>query len=125
MVKEGKDGKTGSKGIAMVFLGYPANRETDSVRMWNPDTNGVVTSGDVIWLKRMFFESKVEVEPFNMTDDDKVKVKVEATDEIENQEEEEDRRVPDLVESAADDDVDDADVDAAAGETNDNDADTT
>merc|ERR1712127_224283 len=81
----------------MMFVGYPANRETDSVRMWNPDTNGVVTSRDVIWLKRMFFENKVEVKPFNMSNDDKVKVKVEATDKIEHQEEEEHRRVPDLV----------------------------
>ncbi len=93
VVKEGKDSKTGSKDIVMMFVGYPANRETDSVRIWNPDKNGVVTSQDVIWLKRMFFEHKVEVEPFNMSEDDKVKVKVkvEATDEIENKEEEEDR----------------------------------
>ncbi len=127
MVKEGKDGKTGNKGIAMMFVRYPANRETDSVRMWNPDTNGVVTSRDVIWLKRMFFENNVKAEQFNMSDDDdKVKVKVKATDESENlEEEEEDRRVPDLVESAADDDVDDADVESAAGETNDDNADTT
>ena len=40
----------------MMFVGYPANREEDSVRMWNPITNGVVTTRDVIWMKRMFFE---------------------------------------------------------------------
>ncbi len=40
-----------------------------------------------------------------MTDDDKIKVKVEATDEIENQEEEEDRWVPDLIETATGEDV--------------------
>ena len=34
------------------------NREFDSVRMWNPDTNGVVTSRDVVWLKRLFYERK-------------------------------------------------------------------
>ncbi len=41
VVKEGKGGKNGNKGIAMMFVGYPANQETDSVRIWNPDTNGV------------------------------------------------------------------------------------
>ena len=109
----------------MMSVGYPANRETDSVRMWNPDTNGVVTSRDVIWLKRMVFEHKVEVEPLNVTDDKKVKVKVEATDEIDAEEEDEDKQVPDLIESAADDEVDDADVESAAGETDDQDAATT
>ncbi len=40
-------------------------------------------------------------------------------------EEEGDRRFPDLIESAADDEVDDADVESAAGETDNHDADTT
>ncbi len=109
----------------MMFVGYPANRETDSVRMWNPDTNGVVKSRDVIWLKRMFFEQKVEVEPVNITENDAVKVKVEATDEIEAEEEDEDRLVLDLIESAADDDVDGADVESAAEETGDQNAEAT
>jgi hypothetical protein len=55
VVKEGKDGKTGDRGIAMMFVGYPNNRESDSVRMWNRSTNRVVVTRDVIWLKRMFF----------------------------------------------------------------------
>ena len=80
VVKEGKDGKTGDKGIAMMFVGYPLNREADSVRMWNQITNGVVTTRDVIWLKRMFFERKEKEELFTL-DDDGTKVKVEASDE--------------------------------------------
>ena len=40
----------------MMFVGYPENRESDSVRMWNPVTNGVVTTRDVIWLDRMYFD---------------------------------------------------------------------
>ena len=40
----------------MMFVGYPLNREEDSVRMWNRATNGVVTTRDVIYLKRMFYE---------------------------------------------------------------------
>ena len=79
VVKEGKDRKTGDKGIAMMFVGYPLNREADSVRMWNQKTNGVVTTRDVIWLKRMFFERKEKEELFTL-EDDGAQVKVEASD---------------------------------------------
>ena len=41
---------------------YPENRESDSVRMWNPETNGVVTTRDVIWMNKMFFEKPSEDE---------------------------------------------------------------
>ena len=53
--KEGKNAKTGDRGQDMMFVGYPMNREEDSVRMWNPQTNRVVVTRDVIWLKRMFY----------------------------------------------------------------------
>ena len=56
VVKEGKDGKTGDRGQTLMFVGYPFNRELDSVRMWNPDTNRVITSRDILWMKRMFYE---------------------------------------------------------------------
>ena len=123
VVKEGKDNKTGSKGMSQLFVGYPANQEADSMRMWIPDTNGVVTSRYVIWLKRMFFEHKVEVKPFNITEEDDKKV--EAKDEVKAVEEIEDDWIPDLIESAADDEVNDADVESAAGETDDQNAATT
>ncbi len=42
--------------------------------MWDPDTNGVMTQPEVIWLKHMLFEHKVKVEPFNMTEEDNTKV---------------------------------------------------
>jgi hypothetical protein len=38
-----------------MFVGYPANRESDSVCMWDPSTNGEVTTRDVIWIKRMYY----------------------------------------------------------------------
>ena len=44
VVKEGKDAKTDDREIEMVFVGYPFNRESDSVRMRNPGTNRVYTS---------------------------------------------------------------------------------
>ena len=64
----------------MMFVGYPLNGEADSVRMWNQNTNGVVTTRDVIWLKRMFFERKEKEELFTL-EDDGTQVKVEALDE--------------------------------------------
>ena len=81
-MKEGKDKKSVDRGIPMMFVGYPANREEDSVRMWNPKTNGVVTTRDVIWMKRMFFEKpsvdEIEVGPVETrqeADDESVGVK--------------------------------------------------
>ncbi len=35
VVKEGENRKTGDKGKPMMFVGYPLNREANSVRMWN------------------------------------------------------------------------------------------
>ncbi len=55
VVKEGKDGKTGDRGVKMMFVGYPSNRESDSKRMFNPDTHRVVTTRDVIWLHEMYY----------------------------------------------------------------------
>ena len=83
VVREGKDGKTGDRGQSMMFVGYAHthNRESDSVRMWNPKTNCVVTTRDVIWLKRKFYERS-------------------ATDKTLDLE-------PDVLEPIADDDIDD------------------
>ena len=61
----------------MMFVGYPANREEDSVRMWNQITNGVVTTRDVIWMKQMFFEKASSSEWIS---DEKIVHKTEAKD---------------------------------------------
>ena len=57
----------------MMFVGYPPNRESDSVRMWNPSTNRVMVTRDVIWLKRMFYEPEntivMELDPVGMAED--------------------------------------------------------
>ncbi len=55
VVSEGPNGKSRDCGIKMMFVGYPANRESDSVLMWDPTTNGVVTTRNVIWMKPMYF----------------------------------------------------------------------
>ena len=55
MVKVGKNAKTGDHGTTMMFIVYVTDRESDSVRMWDPTTNGVVKTCDVIWMKQMYF----------------------------------------------------------------------
>jgi len=55
VVAEGKDSKTGDQGATMMFVRY-ADRNSDSVRMWDMRTSRVVVSRDIIWLKRMFFK---------------------------------------------------------------------
>jgi hypothetical protein len=50
VVAEGKDKKFGSRGTTMMFVRYPSNREPDCVKMYNPDTNRIITAQDVIWL---------------------------------------------------------------------------
>ena len=60
VVKIGKNSKTGDRGTTMMFVGYPIDRESDSVRMWDPSTNRVVVTRDVIWLQQMHFERHIE-----------------------------------------------------------------
>ena len=39
----------------MMFVGY-ADHERDRVRMWDLVTSWVIMTGDVFWLKKMFFK---------------------------------------------------------------------
>jgi hypothetical protein len=39
-----------------MFVGYTLEHAGDCYRMWNPKTNSVHESRDVIWLKRIYFE---------------------------------------------------------------------
>ena len=45
----------------MMFVGYPMDREDDAVCMWNPRTNRVVVTRDVIWLKHMFYVQQDDI----------------------------------------------------------------
>lgn len=64
VVKEDTDGKTGDRGILMMFGGYPSNQESDSVQILNPGTNRVVITCDVIWFKQMYYKSKESIVEF-------------------------------------------------------------
>ena len=57
-VKLPKDGKVKPRGVTCVFIGYAANHDGNCYRMWNPDTNMVMMSRDVVFLQRMFFEKE-------------------------------------------------------------------
>eukprot|EP00956_Cyclotella_meneghiniana_P024442 scaffold49051_cov20-Cyclotella_meneghiniana.AAC.1 len=46
--------KTGDRGVVTMFVGY-SGRESDSYRLWNPETNRVIVTRDVTFLGRMFY----------------------------------------------------------------------
>lgn len=95
VVKVGKDGKTGDRGIKMMFVGY-SNRESDSCRMFNPETNRVWSTRDVIWLNKMFYEKPVDNE-INVGLE--IELDPSAEDEVEQGDDyEEDEQIPDLAE---------------------------
>lgn len=39
-----------------MMVGYAKDHAGDVYRMWNPETNGIRETRDVIWLRRMFYE---------------------------------------------------------------------
>ena len=58
--------KLADKGVQCMFVGYAHKHGGDVYRMWNPNTNRVHISRDVIWLKRMYFK------PMQDSDEDDV-----------------------------------------------------
>jgi hypothetical protein len=56
-VKVKKPPKSEYKGVTCMMLGYADDHAGDVYRMWDPDTDGVHETGDVTWLKRMYFTS--------------------------------------------------------------------
>jgi len=51
--------KIADRGMHCMFIGYATDHDGDCYRMWNPKTNRVHETRDVVWLRRMFYE-KVE-----------------------------------------------------------------
>ena len=76
----GKVFKVLDRGVQCMLVGYALNHDGNVYPMWNPSTNRVLISRDIIWLKRMYFEPKVipaiEVQPTIDTD-----LKISADDE--------------------------------------------
>ena len=80
--------------------------------MWNEKTNGVVTTRDVIWMKRMFYE-KAELGE-TMGDGKLVHFKTEAKEEDSIKEENDDDKLPAIQY------VDESDDESEAEEADDN-----
>ena len=51
--------KVKDRGVPCMMIGYALEHPGDTYRMWNPDTNGVHQSRNVIWMKRMYYQKKI------------------------------------------------------------------
>ena len=106
VVTEGKNSKTGDRGVDMMFVGY-TGRESDSFKFWNPVTNGVVNSRDAIFLKRMFYEKLPDAQEVTWWDEDPARAVDAVTEEPSEADEEEqvlsdaEDAIVDMSESAA------------------------
>jgi hypothetical protein len=70
IIKTGKDGKTGDRGVTGIFIGYASNHKGGCYRMWNPKTKKVSKTGDMVFFNRMLFKtSKIKVKKTQVTVD--------------------------------------------------------
>jgi len=53
------------KGVACMFVGYPLDHSAETYKMYDPKTNRIHVTSDIIWLNRMFFEKKSAVAEIN------------------------------------------------------------
>ena len=61
-VTTGKDGKLGSRGVTMSFVGYADKHARDCYRMFNPHTRQISETRDVMFLRCMYYpKSNTEV----------------------------------------------------------------
>ena len=49
-----------NKGVTCMFIGYAEDHPHDCFLMWNAKTNGVHTSRDIVWLRRMYFSKQAD-----------------------------------------------------------------
>ena len=54
----GKVSKVLDRGVQCMFVGYAIDHDGDVYRMWNPNTNRVLISRDIIWLKGCILNQK-------------------------------------------------------------------
>jgi hypothetical protein len=57
IIKTGKDGKIGGRGVTGMFVCYASNHRGNCYRMWNPNTKKVSETCDIVFLNRMFFRT--------------------------------------------------------------------
>jgi hypothetical protein len=59
-VKTNTTPKVADRGVHCTFIGYAHDHDCDVYRMWNPKTERVHITRDVIWMKQMMFTKGVE-----------------------------------------------------------------
>ena len=62
MVKRGKNGKVGDRGVPMMFVGYADDHSHDCMRMFNPATGKISETRDVIRMHRMYYQDEIQGE---------------------------------------------------------------
>ena len=55
-IKDKSTPKVADRGIQCMFVGYALDHAPDCYRMWNPSTNRLMITRDIIWLQRMFYQ---------------------------------------------------------------------
>ena len=55
-------GKIEDHGVQCMFVGYVKDHVGDVYHMWDPNTNGIHKTCDIIWLRRMLFEKATKAD---------------------------------------------------------------
>ena len=67
--------KLGERGATCMMVGYCLQHDTGVYRMWDPNTNRIHVTRDIIWLQRMFFTetlSDEEIKTLNTEDRERI-----------------------------------------------------
>jgi hypothetical protein len=65
-IKNDKTPKLANRGVQCVFVGYALGHSGDTYQMWNPVTNSLHQTRDVIWLQQMYYKP-VEQQAYYIT----------------------------------------------------------
>ncbi len=57
VVKIGKDGKLGDRGITCIFVNYADKHSSDCYQMYNPKSGKIIETRDIQWLNKMYFRN--------------------------------------------------------------------
>ena len=64
-------GKLDDRGVPCVFLGYAKDHSANVYRMLKLDTNAVIITRDIVWLKKMYYEymGMTKIKKYNVEED--------------------------------------------------------
>lgn len=61
--------KVANRGVPCMFVGYSKNHPADTYRMYNPASGGIHDTRDVVWLRRMFYQTALSPSEFQVQAD--------------------------------------------------------